>query len=82
MLMLQRADHSNFVAVHRYQQNSDNPDNICSLSPYGEELEDAYLFACQNEITSMDNIEDANMYGQIKRKELAKMISIYAQRIL
>jgi hypothetical protein len=80
MLMLQRADHSNFVAAHKSQAL--NGDSICSLSPYGEELEDAYIFACQEEITSAKTIEDAGIYSNLTREVLGKMVTVFSIHVL
>ena len=49
---------------------------------YSQELQDAYKWAYDNEITTMDSIERANMKWHITREEMAKMISNYAKNIL
>ncbi|NOZ44901.1 MAG: hypothetical protein GXP45_07320 [bacterium] len=80
--MLQRSDSSQFVSIDRNQDSGAIVDNICSLSAYGEELENAYIFACEEGITSAQTIDDAHIYNPITRRELAKMISVFAVKIL
>lgn len=45
-------------------------------------MKNAYAFACQVRITTMDNILKANVYSPVTRAAFAKMISSYAQNIL
>lgn len=54
----------------------------CIWSEYNAELQQAYNWAYQNQITTMRSIEKANMKWNITRQELAKMISNYATNIL
>ena len=49
---------------------------------YSEEFPQAYTWAFSNWITTQDTIEKANMYWEITRIELSKMISNYAINIL
>ena len=49
---------------------------------YSPELQDAYQFAFQNNITTMDNIDKANMNGWLTRIAMAKMLANYAMNIL
>jgi hypothetical protein len=49
---------------------------------YSAELEDAYNWAHDKGVTTMDTIDNANMYGQITRAEMAKMLSVYAEDVL
>jgi len=51
-----------------------------SDSMYPEELEKAYLYACQNGITSMDDIFSAGLDWPLIRAHMAKMISIFATK--
>jgi len=55
---------------------------ICSLSVYGEELEIAYLYACWLWITTKTTIKKAEIYGPLLRKHLAKMVWVYATKVL
>ena len=49
---------------------------------YSEELQGAYDWAHEKWITTMSSIENANMYGNITRAEMAKMLSVYATEVL
>ena len=49
---------------------------------YSPELQDAYQFAFQNSITTMDSIDKANMNGWLTRIAMAKMLANYAMNIL
>jgi len=80
MLMLQRSDHSNFVSVHTFQTTA--ADALCSYWPYGEELEDAFIFACNELIIDEKNIEDADMYGELTRETLSKMLTVFSIHVL
>jgi adenylate cyclase len=51
-------------------------------SPYSEELNNAYLWAFFNDITTMNTIQKANMEGTLIRKDMAKMISNFAVNVL
>ena len=49
---------------------------------YIDEYPEAYTWAYKNWITTMNTMDKANMYGEITRIELSKMISNYAINIL
>jgi predicted transcriptional regulator len=49
---------------------------------YSQELQDAYNWAHDKGITTMSTIDNANMYGAITRAEMAKMLSVYATKVL
>ena len=49
---------------------------------YSPELQDAYQFAFQNSITTMDSIDKADMNGWLTRIAMAKMLANYAMNIL
>lgn len=51
-------------------------------STYASELEDAYNYSYEMGVTTMDSIDDANMYGSLTRIALAKMIAYWAQDVL
>lgn len=53
-----------------------------SKAGYIEEYPSAYTWAFNNWITTQDTIEKANMYWEITRIELSKMISNYAINVL
>ena len=60
------------------QKNS----NIVYNESFSEELNDAYKFAYENNITTMDSIEKADMYWKMDRISMAKMLSQFAINIL
>jgi hypothetical protein len=49
---------------------------------YSAELQGAYDWAYSKGVTTMSNIDSANMYGAITRAEMAKMLSVYAKEVL
>ena len=49
---------------------------------YSEEFQEAYEFAKENGITTMDSIEKANMNWPLTRIAMAKMLSYYAINVL
>jgi len=49
---------------------------------FTRELNNAYVFAYLNWITTMDSINKANMNGRLTRIEMAKMLSKYAINVL
>jgi len=49
---------------------------------YSDEFNDAYDFAFNNDITTMDSIDEANMEWWLTRIAMAKMLSNYAMNIL
>jgi hypothetical protein len=49
---------------------------------YTKEMNDAYHFAYQNGITTMDSIEKANMWWGLTRIAMAKMLAYYAINVL
>jgi len=51
-------------------------------SAYSQEEQAAYEYAYQNQITTMDSIEKANMWWNLTRIAMAKMLSNYAINIL
>lgn len=51
-------------------------------SPYATEWNNAYLFARSLGITTMPTIQSAQFERNITRAELAKMISVYAQKVM
>ena len=55
---------------------------LCIWAEYSSELQQAYKWAYENKITTMDSIKKANMKWNITREEMAKMISNYAINIL
>ena len=58
-----------------------DPSEILS-NGYSREMNNAYIFASKNGITTMETIEKADMYGNLTRVALAKMISNYAIEVL
>ena len=49
---------------------------------YSDELQDAYKYAYAHKVTTMTSIDNANMYGNLTRIALAKMIANYATDVL
>ena len=49
---------------------------------YTAELEGAYDWAYSKGVTTQSPIDNANMYGAITRAEMAKMLSVYAEKVL
>lgn len=49
-------------------------------SPYEAEWNNAYLFARANGITTMATVQAAQMTSKVTRGELAKMLSVFAQK--
>ncbi|HRX63959.1 MAG TPA: hypothetical protein P5060_02545 [Candidatus Absconditabacterales bacterium] len=49
---------------------------------YSDELEGAYDYAYDNGITTMDSIDNADMYGSLTRIAMAKMMSNFAMDVL
>jgi hypothetical protein len=45
---------------------------------YSEELQEAYKWAYKNSVTTMNTIDQANMYGNLTRIAMAKMLANYA----
>ena len=51
-------------------------------SIYSTELNNAYLWAFDYDITTMDTIQSANIDGKLIRKDMAKMVSNFAVNVL
>lgn len=49
---------------------------------YSDELEDAYVYAYAHKITTQGSIDAADMYGDLNRVAMAKMIANYATNVL
>gem|GEM_PF-2672482 len=49
---------------------------------YADEVAEAYVFAKDLGITTTENIDNANMEGNMIRSHMAKMISNYAIKVL
>jgi hypothetical protein len=49
---------------------------------YSQELQGAYDWAYAKGVTTQSPIDNANMYGAITRAEMAKMLSVYAEKVL
>lgn len=56
--------------------------NTVLANNYSQELQDAYNFAYQNKITTINSIDNADMYWWLTRIAMAKMLSQYAINIL
>ena len=53
-----------------------------SLAEYSQELKNAYDWAFQHKITTQPTIDQANLYGQITRQAMAKMMVVFSMDIL
>ena len=64
--------------VYSWEANIPN----CSIqnSQFTSEQNDAYLWACQHNITTMRTIQDARLDQPLTRAELAKIMSVYAMK--
>jgi hypothetical protein len=49
---------------------------------YDSKLTEAYQYAFDNGATTMDSIENANVYGQLTRSNMAKMLSAWGESVL
>ena len=49
---------------------------------YSDELQGAYDYAYGKGITTQASIDSANMYGQLTRSNMAKMIANYTKEVL
>ena len=60
------------------------PSDKCSIagSKYTNEENEGYLFACERDITTMRTIQAARIHDNLTRAEMAKIISVFATRIL
>ena len=55
---------------------------VTGAATYSEELQGAYDYAYKTGITTMSSIDNANMYGELTRGQLAKMIANWAEKEL
>ncbi len=55
---------------------------IKNLWNYGPEQLDAYAFALDNKITTIPDIDRANIFGPLIRKEAAKMVSNFLMNVM
>ena len=62
--------------------NAQQQTNSTTSSTYSEEFQQAYEFAHENGITTKNTIESAQMYGNLTRIAMAKMLSQYAMNVL
>ena len=53
-----------------------------TTASYTEEFQEAYNFAKTNSITTKSSIQDAKMYTELTRIQMAKMMSQYAMNVL
>ena len=56
------------------------PVSVLGAASYSSELEGAYNYAYSKGITTMSPIDNANMYGELTRGQLAKMIANWAEK--
>ena len=64
-------------------KNNDGENSQWESEPdYPDEFVDAYSFSRINWITTVEKIQDAKMYGNLTRIEMAKMLSNYAINVL
>jgi hypothetical protein len=53
---------------------------VTGAATYSDELQGAYDYAYSKGITTMTSIDNANMYGELTRGQLSKMISQWAEK--
>jgi hypothetical protein len=53
---------------------------VTGAATYSDELQGAYDYAYSQGITTMGSIDNANMYGDLTRGQLSKMISQWAEK--
>lgn len=58
------------------------PVAVLGAASYSDELQGAYDYALSKEVTTMDSIDNANMYGGLIRSHMAKMMSNWATSTL
>ena len=56
------------------------PVSVLGAASYSQELQEAYTYAYSKGITTMSPIDNANMYGELTRGQLAKMIANWAEK--
>ena len=67
--------------AQKIEKSNLNPSDILE-NGYTREMNDAYNFAHEKWITTIDNIENANMNWWLTRIAMAKMLSQYAMNVL
>ena len=63
-----------------YSWEVDIPNCSTQNSQFTSEQNDAYLWACQHNITTMRTIQEARLDQSLTRAELAKIMSVYAMK--
>ena len=63
-----------------YSWEIDIPNCSIQDSQFASEQNDAYLWACQHDITTMRTIQEARLDQPLTRAELAKIMSVYAMK--
>lgn len=63
-----------------YSWEIDIPNCSIQYSQFASEQNDAYLWACQDNITTMRTIQEARLDQPLTRAELAKIMSVYAMK--
>lgn len=63
-----------------YSWEIDIPNCSIQYSQFASEQNDAYLWACQHDITTMRTIQEARLDQPLTRAELAKIMSVYAMK--
>jgi hypothetical protein len=73
------------------EENKNNPEKLEQLekalasaenSNVDQELKDAYIYAFLNGITTQATIEEAELDRGVTRAEMAKMMSVFATKVL
>lgn len=67
-----------------WSHKSDEVRDICKIdqSKYSDEMKLAYLYSYMHGMTTMCPIDDADLYGYLRRDHLAKILSQYAVNVL
>jgi len=58
------------------------PVNLMANASYSDELEGAYDYAFSKGATTMDSIDESNVYGTLIRSHMAKMLSAWGTEVL
>jgi len=78
----QPVQNENQAAATETHNSASTQNNSSSAPKYTEEFYDAYNFAKSNWITTKETIQDAKMYTELTRIQMAKMMSQYAMNVL
>lgn len=73
---------NSLVQGNEWNTSSDSNSQEILENGFTKEFNNAYEFAFRNSITTMPDIQNAHMYGELNRIAMAKMLSNYGMNIL